>query len=389
MSIIIFGDAFTFPEGNASTNRVYTYAKGFVELGQSTHVVTFGNNYQPDKYGVIDGIVYHCAFKPVKRHPRFIIRNLPKFTKYPNAIKILKQINKTEHVSAIIVYTKIIPTHLLSFMMSRILHTRLVIENSEHPLRYYRKGWAKPWIGNFRLFIEMHTFDAILLITQNLIDFYKPWIKKESKIFLVPSTVDPARFDHPKSGLLPYEYIGYFGYLNFHRDRIDILMDAFASVSKTHPDIHLLLGGALREPDRTFILQKIEQLQLSDRIHVLSYLLRDEVTRYLVNAKILIMVRSNHPDTNASYPSKLTEYLATGNPVISVNVGEISNYLTNNDQVFLFKPDDVGDLTERISFVLDNYEFAKEVGKSGKDLTNAVFNYKVQAQRILDFIDTL
>ena len=33
MTCIIFGDAFTFPDGDASTNRVYTYARGFLEHG--------------------------------------------------------------------------------------------------------------------------------------------------------------------------------------------------------------------------------------------------------------------------------------------------------------------------------------------------------------------
>jgi hypothetical protein len=33
MTYIIFGDYFTFPEGTASTNRVYVYAKGLIENG--------------------------------------------------------------------------------------------------------------------------------------------------------------------------------------------------------------------------------------------------------------------------------------------------------------------------------------------------------------------
>src|SRR5208283_4723424 len=151
----------------------------------------------------------------------FIPRNIPKFTKYLNAIRIVKKIHKKEPVTAIIVYTKKAPTHLLSFFISRLIHSRLIIENSEHPLRFYRKGSYKRFSGKFKLSIEMHTFDGILLITRNLINFYKAWIKEDRKILLVPSTVVPARFAQDKSPSLPYDYIGYFGYLNFHRDRLD------------------------------------------------------------------------------------------------------------------------------------------------------------------------
>lgn len=389
MSLVIFGDAFTFPEGNASTNRVYTYAKGFVENGRSTYVVTIGEDYQEDKEGIIDGIQYYISFKPSSRNKYFILRNIPKLTKYLNAIRIFREIRKQGPVTAIIIYTKISTTHILGFLISRFFRTPLIIENSEHPLRYFRKGFIKKRIGRFKLGIELHSFDGILLISQNLIDFYKRWIKNDRKILLVPSTVVPSRFALAKSGVLPYEYIGYFGYLNFHRDRLDLLMDAFARITETHKDIHLLLGGALRDNDRRLILQKIDALGLSDKIHLLEYLKRDEVTQYLVDAKILVMVRSNHPDTNASYPSKLTEYLATGNPVISVNVGEIPKYLTDGVDVFLFKPNDPEDLYKKIGYVLDHYDDALEVGKKGKDLTYQIFNYKYQSKRIIDFIDTI
>ena len=389
MSLVIFGNVFTFPEGNAATNRVYTYAKGFVENGKSTHVITFGNDYQKDKEGVIDGINYYVVFKPKDRSNNYLKRNLPKFTKYFYAIKLIKRLHKKEPITAIIVYTKNIYTHILIYLISRLIGTKLIIENSEHPLRYYRNGIVNRLRGNFKLFIELHTFDAILLISHNLIEFYKKRIQNDHKILLVPSTVDPSRFAHGKSGFIPYEYIGYFGYINFHRDRLDLLLKAFAMITAKHPNIHLVMGGATRDSDRELILNMIEELHIGDKVHLLNYLLRDEITKYFIDAKILVLVRSDHPDTNASYPSKLTEYLATGNPVISVSVGEIPNYLKNNENAFLFKPNDSNELFERLDFVLDNYDFAQEVGKKGKALTYNIFNYNYQSKRIIEFIESV
>ena len=45
MSVVIIGDMFSFPEGDAATNRVLTFAKGFLENGQKVHVICFGNEY--------------------------------------------------------------------------------------------------------------------------------------------------------------------------------------------------------------------------------------------------------------------------------------------------------------------------------------------------------
>jgi len=58
-AILIFGDTFTFPEGNAATNRVYTFAKGFHENGIEVFVICFRNDYVETVNGSVNGIHYH------------------------------------------------------------------------------------------------------------------------------------------------------------------------------------------------------------------------------------------------------------------------------------------------------------------------------------------
>ena len=59
MSIVIFGDSFSFPEGNAATNRIHTYAKGFTENGISVHVISFANEYITNGDGVTNLSLIH------------------------------------------------------------------------------------------------------------------------------------------------------------------------------------------------------------------------------------------------------------------------------------------------------------------------------------------
>ncbi len=56
MSIVIFGDNFSFPEGNAATNRIYTYAKGFVENGIDVFIICNRNDYVTNGNGTLDSI---------------------------------------------------------------------------------------------------------------------------------------------------------------------------------------------------------------------------------------------------------------------------------------------------------------------------------------------
>jgi len=389
VSITIFGDSFSFPEGNAATNRVYTYAKGFTELGEQTHIICFGNDFPVKKQGLADGIPYYHPYKPEQRCRSFVERRWYNLLKYFSTLRLIIQINRKEKIRAIIVYTKQLPTHTLAYIASRILHCLLIVENSEHPLRYYQNSKWKKLTGNLKVRFEHLTTDAYLLITNNLIEFYSSRTGKSSNLLLVPSTVDPQRFISTNIPLTSFEYIGYFGSINFDRDNVDLLLRAYSKITEKHSNTHLLLGGIILEEDRQKVLRLAAELGIESKFHLLGYLSRDEVIPFFMNAKLLVLVRANEPFTEASYPSKITEYLATGNPVVSVRVSEIPNYLTDHHNAYLVNPGDVHGLAEVIDEVLANYSEAKKVGLRGKELTETIFNYKYQAKRILSFLDNL
>jgi len=389
MCIVIFGDNFSFPEGNAATNRVYTYAKGFIENSLDAYVICFRNDYLVNGKGIVEGIKYFHPINQKERDNSFLIRNWFKLVKYINAIKIIRRINKEDKIDAIITYTKVTATHLFSWLLSRIINAKLIIENSEHPLRYYQTGFIKKIVGNLKLWIELKTFDGILLITQHLIDFYKSKLHNDKKILLVPSTVDPARFTKEKTKNNPFKYIGYFGSINFERDNVDLLINSFSMIQKKIDNIHLVLGGMYSDLEKKMLFDLISSLKIESKVHVLKYLSREEIIQYMIDAHIIVLVRKNDADTNASFPCKLTEYLATGNPVISVKVSEIPKYLTDCQDVFLTEPGDINELSEKLEFVLNNYQFATEVAKKGKELTDSIFNYKFQAKQIIEFIKSV
>ena len=130
-------------------------------------------------------------------------------------------------------------------------------------------------------------------------------------------------------------------------------------------------------------------LNIQNRVHFLGQVTRTEVPNYLKNAKVLTLSRPPSIVADAGFPSKLTEYLATGKPVVVTKVGEIPNYLTDGLNAFLSEAGSVEAFSEKLDFVLGNYEFAKKVGLKGKELTSTIFNYNFQSGRIIGFINSL
>lgn len=390
MSLVIFGDAFTFPEGSAATNRVHTYAKGFYENGIKIHVICFENEYLSVNDGIINGISYYHPFGQVKKNKHFFVRRWLKFRKYFNTIFLIRKINKDDKIIAINCWTSLLLTQFFSIFLAKLVNTKLINEHSEHPLRNYQgsffrknRGEIKSFLGNFRC-------DGIFCISQYLIDFYKSRGINPKKLFLVPSTVDTERFSGWYNPPLDFPYILYCGSLTINKDGVNILIESFSRISPKHPEVNLVLIGKGDSADEEiFIRNLVEELGLASRISFLGQKPRTEIPAYLKNAKILALARPMSMVADAGFPSKLTEYLSTGIPVVVTEVGEIPLYLKDNENAFLTIPGSIDAFADKLNFVLENYELAKEVASRGKKLTDSVFNYNFQAKRMLDFINSL
>lgn len=389
MNVVIFGDRFSFPEGNAATNRVHTYAKGLIENGINVNVVCFESRYNSAGNGQINQINYYYPFGQIQRNKYFVVRRFYKFLKYVKTIGLLRRLNREDKTIAIYIYTNLLLTHLFSWLLAKMTRSKLIIEGNEHPLRHFQANAFRKTVGLIKFYIEAYFSDGIFCISHYLVDFHKSKGISEKKLFLVPSTVDPARFYQTNQTVAAQSYIGYFGGLTFYRDNVDLLIKAFAQISKKHDEVLLVLGGFCSDEEQKQITGLISELKIKDKVKLLGYIEREEVTRYIVNAKILVMVRSNNLEAKASYPSKLSEFLASSRPVISVNVGEIPLYITDGVNAFLVEPENVEALAAKIEYVIGNYELAKEVGLRGKELTDTIFNYNYQGKRMIEHIQSL
>jgi len=391
MSFVIFGDLFSFPDGSAATNRIYTYAKGFKENGIETHVVCFANDYHEKFDGIVDGISYYHPFRQTHKNKYFLIRRWLNFKKYINTFSILRTINKSDRIIAVNSWTNRLSTHIIIWIICKLIGTKLIIECNEHPLRYFQKGRIRRISGKLKLFIESRFCDGIFCISNYLMNFYISRGVNKENLFLVPSTVDPSRYSEVEKLTSPlnYKYVGYFGSLTFSRDNVDLLINAYAIFKKQHPTIKLVLGGFCSPQARNEIKKLIAINKIESDILILDFLSRKEILRYVYHADALVLVRSDDLESKASYPSKLTEFLASGKPVVTVNVGEVANYISDKVNGFLIPPGDMDQLAERLCLIFDNYKEALEMGKRGKQLTEGVFNYKYQAERMISFVKFL
>jgi len=390
MSFVIFGDTFTFPEGGAATNRVHTYAKGFLENGSAVHIICFSNNYSNQGDGVANGIHYYHPLRKKERSRYFFVRRWHNLIKYYTTFRLIRNIDTTDKIIAINSWTQLFSTQLYTYFLAKCVRTKLISEHSEHPLRHYQGSFCRKKTGEVKAFVDAKLCDGIFCISEYLMDFYRSRGLKTNQLLLVPSTVDTERFRLYVSSPLGFPYILYCGGLTIIKDGVDILIKSFTKLSGRHPEVKLVLLGKADPPENEVVLRNLViQSNLTDRVLFLGQLSRNDVPAYLVNATILALARPTSLVADAGFPSKLTEYLACGKPVVVTKVGEIPVYLKDQQNAFISEPDSADAFADKLEFVLKNYTFALEVSARGRELTETVFNYNFQAKRMLEFIKSL
>jgi glycosyltransferase involved in cell wall biosynthesis len=110
------------------------------------------------------------------------------------------------------------------------------------------------------------------------------------------------------------------------KEIIDFIIGSFALVNNnTSVSLYLVANGS--ENSMSELKKIIDAQPQRDKIKLFSRLTEKQLFTYYKNAMaLLIPLRPTFQDM-ARFPHKTGEYLASGNPVISTNYGEVKYYL--------------------------------------------------------------
>jgi glycosyltransferase involved in cell wall biosynthesis len=204
-------------------------------------------------------------------------------------------------------------------------------------------------------------------------------------------TVEASRFEGASSPVLEkIKYIAYCGDIAGTKDGVSDLIKSFKLLSKRFSDLTMYIIGDAPHSNTLAKLKELSvELGVADKIVFTGRVARDEVPKYLCNATMLALERPPSLQADYGFPSKVGEYLATGNPVVVTNVGEISWFLEDGVSAFIVEPGNPDDFARKMEYVLENPEIAKRVGLKGREVAYSRFDYKVQGKRIIEFLQNI
>ena len=364
------------PSGQASVNRLLSYAKGLVELGDQVKVYSSAYVKENAK-GEIGGVLY-TNYGDGKGS----------LALFKSLVGVLKRVLNEKDDAIILVSNSLLLIYPV-VLACKMRGIKVIQEKSEFPFVLMKKGLlAKCWAW-FYTSTTYKLFDGLIVMTKPLMDYFATKVRKGCKLIEVPMTVDLDRFAIKKSQETKYgDYIAYCGNMAGNKDGVMNLIDAFDIASKQLQNVNLLLIGGSTTPEDLVEIKDFAKDKGEGRIIFYGKAMREEIPNLLVNAKALALARPSCLQSTGGFPTKLGEYLATSNPVVVTAVGDIPRFL-NESNSFIVEPDNNKAFAERLLKIFNNYSAAQEIGKKGRELAEQNFNYKVQAPKIHDFIKSL
>jgi glycosyltransferase involved in cell wall biosynthesis len=384
---IVFAGKTPFPASTASSNRILTLGKGLKNAGANVSVYCFGlpkfstKKHPVVKYGEVEGINYQYTG----------------IGRYSSSYKILRGFNIIlgQMIGYYLIYKKyykkkpifftslaglnyVIPLWLLTIL----LKGKLFFFRSEYPAPVLSNSKLISFYESFIYPVSIKKFDGMFIMTRRLAKYFSKWKNVNAFIEITPITVDSKPFNENCIPFIKDSYIAYAGSLSNKKDGVDILIKAFAKIHKAYPDIKLVIiggGSGLEE------LQKMSYRLLGSEDKVLFTGLVDYnlIPAYLINAKILALARPNSIQAEGGFPTKVGEYLATGNPVVVTNTGDICYYLKDRINAIIAVPDSVDDFANKLKWTLDNFNIAKTIGLQGKQVSENFFNSNTIGKKIM------
>ena len=206
-------------------------------------------------------------------------------------------------------------------------------------------------------------------------------------IHVIPNGADPDLFRpdlpcddvkqqyHLRNNLV----IGFVGSFHFWHG-VENLTQIILDTTQAHRNVKFLMvgdGGPLKNSLEKFI----KQHKLEDRVHLSGLVKHQDIPKYIAAMDIVL---SPYPKLEFGYysPVKLYEYLSSGKAVVSSRMGQICEVIRDGENGFLCEPDNVTEMSQKISELIGNPGLIKKVGaRARQDVLNR-YTWKKRGEQL-------
>lgn len=386
--VVFLGES-GFPKGMAAIQRMTLMAKALLHEKCHTKVICRKGVWEQQEEvntstdGNYEGIDYVYTSESVFKPKGFFNRNIQKLKGLIREYNYLKQLKKKGDLDVAIV-SNMSAFHMFRYCLySKWLKFPVVLnfvemassmQDRKSPLMRFNDFVFDNWV------IQM--FDAALPISNRLLAYY------QSTVAGKPCLKLPILCDFDKFNVAPNPEESYFLYCGSiaYREVIDFVLASYNSLDvNEQTKLYMIISGGNKEETR--VLQKhLNKGLTTDAVRLFSNIPYEQLVKLYTNAEALLIPLRETIQDASRFPHKIGEYLASGNPVITTNVGEIKNYFEDGKTALIADSYAIPAFAEKMEYVLKQREVSKTIGQNGKELGLNEFDYRTHGARMKTFL---
>lgn len=172
--------------------------------------------------------------------------------------------------------------------------------------------------------------------------------------------------------------IAQIGILDHNKNHI-FALECLLEIKKRQRDVHLLMIGD--GPDRTMLSRWVYEHKLDSNVIFTGQLDRTE-TLYLMSKARLVILTSK----SESFPNVILEAQALALPVVSCDVGAVSEIVLNCETGFIINNFNIADFVKATIAILNNKDLACNMGQKAKERAWALFGMHRKVYNFLEMV---
>jgi glycosyltransferase involved in cell wall biosynthesis len=159
-----------------------------------------------------------------------------------------------------------------------------------------------------------------------------------------------------------HDYILFLSRIDVYTKGLDILIEAFRNISERFKNVKLFLAG-YEFNSTEHLIQRLPDT-VRARVKYVGFVSGKEKMELLSRAKIFVL-----PSRHEAHPVSVLEALALGKAVLVSDIPEL-RYIGDRGVGLTFKSDSPQDLSEKLSYLLENNELRQRLGEKGRDFSS-------------------
>jgi glycosyltransferase involved in cell wall biosynthesis len=400
-NMVLYIGNFSFPFGNAAGKRVYGNGRLFRELGYE--VIFVGVSQDENLPKEID--------KTREEYDGFTYYNFPypkgskDWLKYGQVYRALVDFinsNKLYNKIELVIYYG---SPSLSLFVAKLLK---YCKRNNIKIAADCVDWLTPkssnlifnimkWIDNtYQKAYLNGKSDGVIAISSYLSNYYR----KNGRLTVI---IPPLSIDHGPIGNSynqnGYKIISYAGApfkkgiliknCNNLKDRIDKIIELFCDLKKCSNNFILNIYGFTRDE----YLQSIPSQRpfvenLGSNIVFHGYMQNTEIIPKINKSDFTILLRDVNRDTTAGFPTKVSESISSGTPVITNMTSDIDRYIIEGRNGFYLSMQDLSSSLSKLKRIICLTEIDMKKLRQN-NIEDAPFYYKKYVKAMKEFLATI